>query len=64
MRQTAPLTLEPQDLDFLQSYFDSVRHDKRIDINSRAATDLASQIIELYEDGARNREELDSRISI
>lgn len=51
-------TLEPGELDLLQEVFDSVRKAKGIEIHSTDASNIAARIIELYQSGVRDREQL------
>lgn len=55
--------LEPQDLKFLQSCFDTIRRKHGLDADTRAATDVAAQIFTLYENGIRDRAELERQLS-
>ncbi|MCJ8508913.1 hypothetical protein MUU53_13435 [Rhizobium lemnae] len=54
-------TLEPSDLKFLQSVFDGIRQTKGIEIRSSDASSIAAQIIELYQAGVRDPDELTQR---
>lgn len=54
-------TLEPSDLEFLQSVFDGIRQSKGIEIRSSDASHIAAQIIELYQAGVRDPDELTQR---
>jgi hypothetical protein len=61
---TPPTMLEPRDLEFLQNCFDAVRREHRLGDNTLAATDVAAQIIQLYQTGVRDQSELESRLSL
>lgn len=55
-------TLEPGELDLLQEVFDSVREAKGIEIHSTDASHIAAHIIELYQSGVRDPQELTKRV--
>jgi hypothetical protein len=63
----AETTLEPQELDFLQSCFDVLRRERGLEgdalTDRRAADNLAAEIIELYRTGVRDPVELTSRLA-
>lgn len=63
----AETTLEPQELDFLQTCFDVLRRERGLEGNAltdrRAADNLAADIIELYRTGVRDPGELTSRLT-
>jgi hypothetical protein len=63
----AETTLEPQELDFLQTCFDVLRRERGLEGNAltdrRAADNLAAEIIELYRTGVRDPGELTSRLT-
>ncbi|WP_137134389.1 hypothetical protein [Rhizobium sp. FKY42] len=58
------ITLEPSDLEFLQSVVDSIRQTKGIEIRSSDASQIAAQIIELYQSGVRDPDELTQRFNM
>lgn len=51
-------TIDPCELNFLQEVFESVRQAKGIQIQSSDASNIAAHIIELYQSGVRDRQEL------
>jgi hypothetical protein len=61
---TPPTMLEPQDLEFLQACFDEVRREHGLSDRTRVATDVAAQMIELYQNGIRDPSELTRRLSL
>ena len=56
------ITLEPEELEFLQKVFDSVREAKGIETHSSDANHIAAHIIELYQAGIRDPNELSNRL--
>lgn len=60
--------LEPGDLQFLQSYFDGILQQRGLDGEDltarRAATNLAAEIIALYQTGVREPQELSVRLGL
>jgi hypothetical protein len=51
-------TFEPNELAFLQRFFDGVCVERGLAGESLAATNLAAQIIQLYQQGARDEKDL------
>ncbi|MGN7294220.1 hypothetical protein [Rhizobium sp. SAFR-030] len=66
MMEFAPVqtTLEPQDLEFLQGCFDTIRRKRGLDGDNPVASHLAAQMIELYQAGVRDPHELNSRMGL
>ncbi len=54
--------LEPSDLAFLQRIYDHLRTERGMPGNTPAATDLAANIIVLYQQGVRSETDLQSRL--
>lgn len=61
---TATPGMEPQELAFLKGIFNEVLQKRGLNNDTSAATTVAAQIIELYQTGIRDPQELSQRISI
>ena len=55
-------TLEPQDLAFLKRFFDGICAERGLAGESPAASNLAAQIIQLYQQGIRNEKDLEMQL--
>lgn len=60
---TANSGMEPQELAFLKGIFNEILHKRGLNSDTRAASTLAAQIIELYQTGIRDPQELSQRLS-
>ncbi|MCB5203621.1 hypothetical protein LH464_14175 [Neorhizobium sp. T786] len=55
-------TFEPQDLAFLQKVFTTVCAERGLSGDSDAASDLAGQMFQLYQQGIREEKDLQARL--
>ena len=54
--------IEPQELSFLKEVFNDALKRRGMDNDPTAASNLAAQIIELYQTGVRDPQELNERL--
>ena len=59
----ATRALEPNDLAFLQRFYNHMCAERGVPGGTSAATDLAAHIIELYQQGVRGEKDLESQLS-
>jgi len=57
-------TFEPTDLEFLQRFFQNACAERGVEDNTAAASNLAAQIIRLYQQGVRKEIDLKTELSI
>lgn len=63
MQTSAETTvIEPQELSFLEDVFNDALKRRGLDNDTTAASNLAAQIIELYQIGVRDPQELDEKL--
>jgi hypothetical protein len=55
--------IEPNELAFLQQFYKNMCAERGLPGDTSAATDLAAQIIELYQQGVRSEKDLHSQLN-
>ncbi|RWX79289.1 hypothetical protein EPK99_12105 [Neorhizobium lilium] len=55
--------LEPSDLAFLQRFYKDMCAERGVPGDTSAATELAAHIIELYQQGVRSEQDLQSKLT-
>jgi hypothetical protein len=56
--------MEPRELDFLQQFFNAACAERGLTGESMAAKNLAAEIIDLYQHGARDQSALQHRLDL